>query len=400
LSALLPIISSPSRPGRAFLPVLLLATYATVILRRIYGPIPHLIATDFDITVGLVAQMMTIETLLSIIAAFLLAPLSDRLGRRRAALAAVWIRVLGSAIVVTAPSFGILAFGTAFLGIGNGIIFPQLFSSVADVYEPPLRDRRIALVSTTSRVGFITAPLLGGFLAGAFDWRAAFLAGAALTVVAALAMTLFLPEVHRRDIRRVSFYDLVFAGTLRALRNHFIVRLLLANFIFVTGGYGVDSFLGAFAADAYGLEPAALGMLVAVGPVMSVFGVILGGRLPAALRIPVLVTSSILFAVPAFLLFTFPFTPLFMAFMSGIWGFGNGLRITAVWSLLIDIAADDRGAVTGLAQVSFSAGIMLGSAAGGLILNLVGFTALGWFLAFAAAASAVLFLLLARRPAA
>jgi predicted MFS family arabinose efflux permease len=379
---------------------LLLATYATVILRRIYGPIPHLIATDFDITVGLVAQMMTIETLLSIIAAFLLAPLSDRLGRRRAALAAVWIRVLGSAIVVTAPSFGILAFGTAFLGIGNGIIFPQLFSSVADVYEPPLRDRRIALVSTTSRVGFITAPLLGGFLAGAFDWRAAFLAGAALTVVAALAMTLFLPEVHRRDIRRVSFYDLVFAGTLRALRNHFIVRLLLANFIFVTGGYGVDSFLGAFAADAYGLEPAALGMLVAVGPVMSVFGVILGGRLPAALRIPVLVTSSILFAVPAFLLFTFPFTPLFMAFMSGIWGFGNGLRITAVWSLLIDIAADDRGAVTGLAQVSFSAGIMLGSAAGGLILNLVGFTALGWFLAFAAAASAVLFLLLARRPAA
>ncbi|MDP6350259.1 MAG: MFS transporter, partial [Chloroflexota bacterium] len=179
-----------------------------------------------------------------------------------------------------------------------------------------------------------------------------------------------------------------------------IVRLLLANFIFVTGGYGVDSFLGAFAADAYGLEPAALGMLVAVGPVMSVFGVILGGRLPAALRIPVLVTSSILFAVPAFLLFTFPFTPLFMAFMSGIWGFGNGLRITAVWSLLIDIAADDRGAVTGLAQVSFSAGIMLGSAAGGLILNLVGFTALGWFLAFAAAASAVLFLLLARRPAA
>ncbi len=379
---------------------MLLATYATVILRRIYGPIPHLIATDFDITVGLVAQMMTIETLLSIIAAFLLAPLSDRLGRRRAALAAVWIRVLGSAIVVTAPSFGILAFGTAFLGIGNGIIFPQLFSSVADVYEPPLRDRRIALVSTTSRVGFITAPLLGGFLAGAFDWRAAFLAGAALTVVAALAMTLFLPEVHRRDIRRVSFYDLVFAGTLRALRNHFIVRLLLANFIFVTGGYGVDSFLGAFAADAYGLEPAALGMLVAVGPVMSVFGVILGGRLPAALRIPVLVTSSILFAVPAFLLFTFPFTPLFMAFMSGIWGFGNGLRITAVWSLLIDIAADDRGAVTGLAQVSFSAGIMLGSAAGGLILNLVGFTALGWFLAFAAAASAVLFLLLARRPAA
>ena len=43
---------------------------------------------------------------------------------------------------------------------------------------------------------------------------------------------------------------------------------------------------------------------------------------------------------------------------------------------------------------------MLGSAAGGLILNTAGFTALGWFLAAAAAASAVMFLLLARRPAA
>ena len=35
--------------------------------------------------------------------------------------------------------------------------------------------------------------------------------------------------------------------------------------------------------------------------------------------------------------------------MSGVWGFGNGLRLTAVWSLLIDAAPEDRGAVAGLA---------------------------------------------------
>jgi len=380
--------------------VLLLGTYATVILRRIYGPIPHLIAADFDISLGLVAQMMSIETLLSIVAAVLLAPLSDRLGRRRAAVAAIWIRVAGSAIVVLAPNFAILAFGTAILGIGNGIIFPQLFSAIADIYPPPLRDRRMAVLSTTSRFGFITAPLLGGFIAGAYDWRAAFAAGAAITLAAAIVMTLLLPEVHRRDVRRVSFYELVFAGTVRALRNRFIVLILVANFIFVTGGYGIDSFIGAFAADAYGLDPATVGLLVAVGPITSLFGVALGGRLAAARRRSVLATSSILFAVPAFLLFTFPLSPLFMALMSGIWGFGNGLRVTAVWSLLIDSAGDDRGAVTGLAQVSFSSGIMFGSAAGGLILNTAGFAALGWFLAAAAAASAVMFLLLARRPAA
>ncbi len=344
--------------------------------------------------------MMSIETLLSIVAAVLLAPLSDRIGRRRAAVAAIWIRVVGAFIVVLAPNFGILAFGTAILGIGNGIIFPQLFSAIADVYRPPLRDRRMAILNTTSRFGFITAPLLGGLLAGAFDWRTAFIAGAVITLVAAIAMTLFLPEVHRREIRWISFYDLVFAGTVRALRNRFIVLVLVANFVFVTGGYGVDSFLGAFAADAYNLDPGPVGLLVAIGPVMSLFGVTLGGRLSAARRMPVLVTSSILFALPAFLLFTFPMTPLFMALMSGIWGFGNGLRITAVWSLLIDTAADDRGAVTGLAQVSFSGGIMLGSAAGGLILNTAGFAALGWFLAAAAAASAAMFLALARRPAA
>lgn len=88
-----------------------------------------------------------------------------------------------------------------------------------------------------------------------------------------------------------------------------------------------------------------------------------------------------------------------MAVMSGVWGFGNGLRLTAVWSLLIDAAPEDRGAVAGLAQVSFSGGIMLGSAAGGLILNLADFAALGWFLAAAATLGAVLFLAISRRPA-
>jgi predicted MFS family arabinose efflux permease len=193
---------------------------------------------------------------------------------------------------------------------------------------------------------------------------------------------------------------MLFAGIVRVLRNRLVVLILLANFVFVIGGHGVDSFLGAFTAETYDLGPGPVGLLVSVGQVASVLGVVLGGRLGTALRIRVLIVSSVLFAVPAFLLFTFPLTPFFMALMSGIWGFGNGLRLTAVWSLLIDAAPGDRGAVTGLTQVSFSGGIMLGSAFGGLILNLAGFAALGWFLALAAAVGALLFLAISRRPAA
>ena len=386
-------------PGRTFLPILLLVTYGTVILRRVYGPIPQLIAADFEITVGLVAQMLTIEAFVSVVAAVLLGPLSDRIGRRRVAVYAIWLRAAGGLVIVLAPNFGALALGSAISGIGSGIMFPLLFSLIADVYQPPRRDRRMAILNATARIGYITGPLLGGFLAGAFDWRAAFAAGVAMTLLAAIAMTLFLPEVHRREVRGVSLYELLFAGIVRVLRNRFVVLVLLANFVFVTGGHGVDSFLGAFTARAYDLGPGPVGLLVSIGPIAGVFGVVLSGRLDAARRIPILVISSVLFAIPVFLLFTFPLSPPFMAVMSGVWGFGNGLRLTAVWSLLIDAAPEDRGAVAGLAQVSFSGGIMLGSAAGGLILNLAGFAALGWFLAAAATLGAVLFLAISRRPA-
>ena len=63
-------------PGRGLMPALLLAMFSSLLVRSIYGPLPNLIAADLKITVPLVAQMLTVETALTIVAAVILALLS------------------------------------------------------------------------------------------------------------------------------------------------------------------------------------------------------------------------------------------------------------------------------------------------------------------------------------
>jgi predicted MFS family arabinose efflux permease len=86
-----------------------------------------------------------------------------------------------------------------------------------------------------------------------------------------------------------------------------------------------------------------------------------------------------------------PLAPWFMAVLSAVWAVGLGLRGASVQTLVLDLAPSERGAATGLLQVTYAAGIMLGSSAGGLALGLAGYSGLSYLLAGACVVSAVIY---------
>jgi predicted MFS family arabinose efflux permease len=379
------------------MPALLLAMFATLLLRSSYGPLPALIAADLGIGVPLVAQMLTVETGLTIIAALIIAPLSDRLGRRRTALSGTLLRVSGAILVALAPNFAVLVAGAALLGLGYGALMPQLFGSLADSYPGAARDRRITALIMASRVAMVLAPLLSGFLAAQFQWRLAYIAGAAVTIFSLLAIYRLIPESRPpEDTRHVSLFDLFFTAVFRVLRTRVAVLALLGNLFYGIGAYGIESFLGPFIAGAYELDTGRVGMFLAIGPGVSIAGLALGGRTGLNLRLPILIGTSLVFAVAQTLLLTLQVAPWFMALTYAAWAFGAGLRLTSVWSLIFDLVPNDRGGVTGLGEVSFAGGMMLGTAIGGLALALGGFSALGWTLGAAAILSAFCYWMVSR----
>ena len=133
---------------------------------------------------------------------------------------------------------------------------------------------------------------------------------------------------------------------------------------------------------------------------ISIAGLALGGRIGRSWRLPTLIAASVVFAVAQTLLLTLQIAPWFMVVTYAFWAFAAGFRLTPVWSLILDLVPDDRGALTGLVEVSFAGGMMLGTAAGGVALALGGFSALGWGLGISALLSALAFALTGSRSTA
>lgn len=121
----------------------------------------------------------------------------DRLGRRTALLGSVVLFGIMTVVAVLAASPMQLGIVRALAGIGLGGAMPNAAALAAEVV--PLRKRPIAVTVTIVCVplGAALAGLLGIRLLPLLGWRVLFILGGVVPIVAALLMTLALPESPR-----------------------------------------------------------------------------------------------------------------------------------------------------------------------------------------------------------
>ncbi|NKX52589.1 MFS transporter, partial [Arthrobacter deserti] len=123
-----------------------------------------------------------------------LTPLADRIGRRT--LTVVSMGIISAGMVLSVVSTGpaeLMAF-RVLTGLGVGGMMANLNVFVSEYAS----DRRRGPIIGTYAAGYPIGATIGGFVAGplipAFGWQAAFLLGAALSVLMFIVSWLFLPE--------------------------------------------------------------------------------------------------------------------------------------------------------------------------------------------------------------
>lgn len=131
-------------------------------------------------------------------------PLSDRLGRRRPLFAGLSVYILASAACALAASMEALValrFLQALAGCAGMVISRAVVRDVSDRLDPVRLMGRLMLVMG---VAPILAPLLGGYIAAWFGWRAIFwllaLVGFATLLLCATLLPESLPEERRRRV--------------------------------------------------------------------------------------------------------------------------------------------------------------------------------------------------------
>ena len=190
-------MQAPPISDRALLLLLAAITALGPIATNLYLPALPAVREYFDASVAAVQATFSVSLIMFAIGILVWGPIADRYGRRTAVLCGLGIMIAGALVSLTAQSLHWLVVGRAIqaFGTATGIVVARAI--VSDRYPIERMTRALAQLTMVAVLGNSLAPVLGGFLAAGFGWRAVF---AVLVVTAAvIGVTAWrrLPETRR-----------------------------------------------------------------------------------------------------------------------------------------------------------------------------------------------------------
>lgn len=347
--------------------------------------------------------------------------LGDAIGRRRLLIGGLILFIAASALCGMAPSLETLIAGRALQGLGGATLLALSMAFVGDIAPKERFGAAIGLLGTMSAVGTSIGPSLGGVLIDAFGWRSIFLINLPLGVAALYLTITGLPADKSRDgVERPAFdfagiavmalalgayalamtlgrgdFGAVNAGMLAAaaiglfvflriearasspligrdlfrdpiLRAGFVCSLLVSTVLFAT------LIVGPFhLARVFDLSPAAIGAIVAAGPIAAAFIGVPAGRLADRFGAGLVSLAGLVgIEIGCVLIVTIPagWGPLGYLFATMVMTIGYALFQNANNAHVMQgIDPRKRGVVAGLINLSRNLGQVTGAAAMGAL---------------------------------
>ncbi len=220
------------------------------------------ISEDLDTTVH---GVQTIITVFLLVMAALMIPggkLTDKWGRKRCFTLGLIVYGIGALLSALSPGLGLLLFGYSILqGVGTALLIPPVYILTTMLFDDVTsRARAFGLITGMGGIGAAAGPLLGGLIATAIGWRAAFVFQAVIVAVIVILSRPIVdpvaPDPHRPfdvvgAILSAGGLVLIVTGVLAADDNVWLMVALLAAGAVVLAGF----FLYTRAKERAGKEP-------------------------------------------------------------------------------------------------------------------------------------------------
>jgi EmrB/QacA subfamily drug resistance transporter len=354
--------------------------------------------------------------------------LGDMIGRRPLLLAGLFAFTAASVLCGIAPTLWLLIAARAAQGLGAAVMMALGMALVGEAVPKARTGSAMGLLGTMSAVGTALGPSFGGILISGFGWQAIFLINVPLGVLALLLAYRHLPAAARSTIDRPGFDSvgtLLLALTLAAYALAMTVghrsfgSLNMALLLAAALGVGLFVLVEAKATSplvrlemfrnpvlsaglamsvlvltvamatlvvgpfylsrALGLDPAAVGLVMSTGPIMSALSGIPAGRIVDRLGAPfMMIAGLVAMAAGSLGLAMLPQ-------MFGIAGYVVALVVLAPGyqlfqaanntAVMVDVAADQRGVVSGMLNLSRNLGGITGTAVMGAVFAFAAGTA-------------------------
>jgi len=341
--------------------------------------------------------------------------LGDMTGRRRLLLAGLIAFTVASGLCGAATTLWLLAGARAAQGLGAAIMMALTMAFVSEIAPKERTGSAMGLLGTMSAIGTALGPSLGGILIAGLGWRSIFLVNLPLGMLALLLAYRYLPVDRPMPKADRAGFDnagtLALALTLAAYalamtigRGSFgplnVALLLAAAFgvgFFVlaerraasplfrlamfrdpvlSASLGINLLVAAvmmatlvvgpfYLSRALGLDEALVGTVMSIGPIISTLSGVPAGRIADRLGAPfMIIVGLIQMAVGVLALSVLPGMFGIAGYVAAIVVLTPGYQLFQAannTAVMMDVAADQRGVVSGMLSLSRNLGLITGA---------------------------------------
>lgn len=289
--------------------------------------------------------------------------LGDLYGLKRMQLMGLGLFAVASLLSATAPDLPLLMAARAVQGVGAAFLMTISMALMRETASEARIGRAMGLLGTVSALGTALGPSLGGALLPLAGWRGIFWVQVPLAGLALILAIATLPADKARGKTRPAG---LLAMLERRLVPNLIVNIVVAAVMMTTLVVG-PFYLGL----ALGLKAAVVGLVMSVGPVVSIVSGVPSGRLVDAWGArPVLSIGLAMLAAGAFLLAILPELSGVVGYIAAIIVLTPGYQLFQAannTAALADVPKDRRGTASGLLGLSRNIGLISGASLMGAV---------------------------------
>ena len=324
------------------------------------------VSEELHVSHATAGQLLTAFAIAYAISSPLLAALTGRWERRTLLVVALSVAAFGNLLAALAPNYPLLLIARVISALGAAVFTPAA-TMVATVLSPPEhRGRAVALVFGGLTFSLVLGVPAGNLLGGPLGYQGVFALIAAVSVLAAIAVRLWLPRVN--------------APPAVGLRRRFapaadrrVLMVLGLTVLACLAVFSVFNYIAPLLAETADVEGATIGILLVAYGLGSVLGNWAAGRLTD--RFDTRKLLVVLFSCFTVVLATLPLTtttPVSAAIALFVWGALTWSANPPIQSWLIELAPANSGLLLSLNASAIYLGVGLSGVVGGLVISWFG----------------------------
>ncbi|MCE9872251.1 MFS transporter [Hafnia alvei] len=326
-----------------------------------------LIANDMHITEGLVGQGIAISGALAVLTSLTISRIAGNLNRKYLLLGLTVLMAISGMVIAIAPNYLVYMLGRIMIGVVIGGFWSMSAATAIRLVAQHQVPRALAILNGGNALATVVAAPLGSYLGTTVGWRGAFLCLVPVAIAAFIWQCISLPSMENDKRQKQQ------GSMIRLFRISNVPTGLVACGLFFVGQFALFTYVRPFLETVTSVGPSGLSLILLAIGVAGFVGTMIVSTLLNARFYQTLIMIPLLMAAITGTLLLVGHSIWAVAVLLSLWGLLATAAPTGWWTWIARTLPEDAETGGGLLVAVIQLSIALGSTAGGLV-----FDSLGW----------------------